>query len=115
MSTFRVERVEQLILQEVSALILREEIKDPRVSSMVLVRGVSLSRDLKHATVRMSGYVSAEELDGAVEGLNHGAGFIQGRIGKRLELRSTPRLRFVADHSIEEGFRVTETIRNLDS
>lgn len=115
MAKFRQERVEQLILQEVSALILREEIKDPRVSSMVLVRSVSLSKDLRHATLRMSGYVEAEELEAAVEGLNHGAGFIQSRIGKRLELRATPKLRFVADHSIEEGFNVTETIRKLDS
>jgi ribosome-binding factor A len=115
MAKFRQERVEQLILQEVSALILREEIKDPRVTSMVLVRGVDLSKDLRHATLRMSGYVSEDALEAAVEGLNHGAGFIQARIGKRLELRSTPKLRFVADHSIEEGFNVTETIRKLDS
>jgi ribosome-binding factor A len=115
MAKYRVERVEQLILEEVSALILREEIKDPRVTSMVLVRGVKVSSDLRHATVRMSGYVTEEELEGAVEGLNHGAGFVQSRLAKHLKLRATPRLRFVADHSIEEGFRVTETLRNLDS
>ncbi len=115
MAKYRVQRVEQLILQEVSELILREEIKDPRVTTMVLVRQVEVSKDLHHATVRVSGYVSEEELNGAVEGLNHGAGFIQGRLGKRLQMRSTPRLRFVADHSIETGFNVTETIRNLDS
>ncbi|MFP3959513.1 MAG: 30S ribosome-binding factor RbfA [Spirochaetaceae bacterium] len=115
MSNFRVERLEQLILQKISALILRDEIKDPRVGSMVLVRAVKLSGDLKHATVRMSGYVSADALEGAVEGLNHGAGFIQSRLGRQLHLRSTPRLHFVADHSIEEGFNVTETIRKLDA
>ena len=115
MAKFRIERVEQLILEELSALILREEIKDPRVTSMALVREVKVSNDLRHATVRISGYLSEEELDGAVEGLNHGAGFIQSRLGKRIKLRSTPRLRFIADHSIEEGFKVTETIRNLES
>ncbi len=110
MANVRLKRVESLLREEIGSLILREEIKDPRVDTMVSVSGVSVSRDLEHARIRVSGFKQRQELESAVEGLNHAAGFIQGRIGRKLKLRATPRLNFVVDHSIEEGFEVNRAV-----
>lgn len=117
MPNVRLKRVESLLREEISSLILRNEIKDPRVDSMISVSGVSVSKDLAYAKVRVSGFKERGELESAVDGLNHAAGFIQSRIGRKLRLKETPRLTFLADHSIEEGIEVnrtiTESVRHL--
>ena len=110
MPNVRLKRVESLLREEISSLILRNEIKDPRVDSMVSVSGVSVSKDLEYAKVRVSGFKERGELESAVDGLNHAAGFIQSKLGRKLKFKSTPHLTFVADHSIEEGFEVNRTI-----
>jgi ribosome-binding factor A len=105
------ERIRSAVQEEIARLLVQDEIHDPRVSSLVLVRDVDVSKDLQHARVHVSGYISERKLTRAVEGLNHAAGFIQGKLASRLKMKSTPRLLFLADHSIEHGFEVTERIR----
>lgn len=114
MPEIRVKRMESLLREEISSLILKGEIKDPRVDTMLSVSGVSVSRDLVYAKVRISGFKDREELDKAVEGLNHAAGFIQQRLGRSLHVRHTPRVTFLADHSIEQGFDVNQSLGELN-
>jgi ribosome-binding factor A len=71
---------------------------------------VSVSKDLAYAKVRVSGFKERNELESAVTALNHASGFIQGRLGRKLKFRETPKLTFLSDHSIEEGFEVNRTI-----
>lgn len=113
MTNFRMERIRSAVLEEIGRLLVQEEIHDPRVTSMVLVRDVDVSKDLQHAKVHVSGYISERKLNRAVEGLNHAAGFIQAKLAARLRMKSTPKLVFFADHSIEHGFEVTEAIRSV--
>jgi ribosome-binding factor A len=81
----------------------------------VSITAVTVSKDLAYAKV----YVSSFEGEGhkkpgaAVNGLNHAAGYIQGVIGKRIRLRNTPRLTFIADHGIEDGFHINEKIKEV--
>ena len=110
MANIRLRRVESLLREEISSLILRHEIKDPRVDSMLSVTGVEVSRDFAYAKVRVSSFKEHGTLESAVAGLNSAAGFIQSRLGKRLSFKSTPVLTFLADHSIQEGFEVNQTI-----
>jgi len=114
MASIREQRMESLLRDHISSLILRNEIKDPRVDTMVSVSGVAVSSDLAYATVRISGFKERSHLDAAVEGLNSASGFIQQKLGKVLHARHTPRLTFVADHSIEDGFSVNRRIGDLD-
>lgn len=111
MESHRMQRVGNLLRNEISAMIAREEIKDPRVSTLVTVTHVTVSKDLSYAKVFVSSVQGPEKLSEAVRGLNHAAGFIQGCVGKRIRLRSTPKLSFIEDHSIDEGFRVLQKIK----
>lgn len=113
MVNVRAKRMESLLREEISSLILRNEIKDPRVDTMVSISGVTVSKDLVYAKVRVSGFKERSKLDEAVLGLNHAAGFIQRKLGKALHVRHTPRLSFLADHSIEEGFEINQNIGEL--
>jgi len=113
MSKFRLQRVESLVKEELGALILRGEVKDPRVDELVVISGVTVSKDLEYAKVRVSGFLPHQRLQKAVDGLNHAAGFIQARLGKRLKFRATPKLTFLVDHSIEEGFEITQSMKDI--
>lgn len=104
-------RLAHQIQIELSGLLMKGEIKDHRVDSLVSFSYVKLAKDGSTARVGVSGFKTRAGIDRAVEGLTSAAGYLQGRIGKAIRLRSTPRLHFVADHSIEEG---QEVLRTLD-
>ena len=115
MAGFRLERAANLIRQEVSQLITQGSVKDPRVNSLIVVNRVEVSRDFDFARIYVSGYLESQELDRCVEGLNSASGFIQSKLAKRFNFRNTPKLRFLADHSIEEGFEITQRLKHLES
>ncbi len=111
MDSHRLARVGNLLRNEISSMIIKNEIKDPRVSSFVTITHVQVSKDLAYAKIYVSSVEGPEQLTSAVAGLNHASGFIQGCIGKRIRLRFTPRLTFIEDHSIDEGFQVLQKIK----
>ncbi len=115
MGEFRLQRIEHALRNEISAMIMGDEIKDPRVSSFVSITGVKVSKDLSHARIHVSSFQSHSKVANSVDALNHAAGFIQSRLSKRLHLRVTPQLAFVADRSIEEGFEITHKLSELSS
>ncbi|TFG85152.1 MAG: 30S ribosome-binding factor RbfA [Spirochaetales bacterium] len=113
MERIRQQRVEEQIRIEVSQLILRGEIKDPRVDSFLSITRVDVARDGSHAKVFVSTFREGDALTEGVAGLNHAAGFIQGSISKRIRIRLTPRLVFCPDPGIKEGFEMGEKIKGL--
>lgn len=114
MGEFRLQRIERLLQEQISSMILTDEVKDPRVSSFVSVTKVEVSKDLVHAKVFVSSFESIGKLKGAVAALNHAAGFIQGRLSRRLKLRVTPKLRFVPDVSIRDGVEISHKIEEIN-
>lgn len=87
--------------------ILREaEISDPALEGVsVTVTEVRMSPDLRHATafVEPLGGGHASEV---VEGLNRHAKFLRGRLGRSIELKFTPDLKFLHDESFNEAARM---------
>jgi len=71
----------------------------------VTVTEVRLSPDLKHATcfVEPLGGVHAPEV---VEALNRHSKFLRGRLGREIDMKFTPDLRFVHDESFDEAARM---------
>ncbi|HUW41579.1 MAG TPA: 30S ribosome-binding factor RbfA [Rectinemataceae bacterium] len=123
MDEIRRRRVEEELRDMIAALIMGGEIKDPRVGPFVSVTRVEVARDLSAARVFVSAFAggenaggtepASETLDSTVAGLQHAAGFIQAQLGKRLKTRLTPRLHFIPDRGIKEGFELTERIKEL--
>jgi ribosome-binding factor A len=113
MSEVRLKKVESLLRAEISFLISRGVIKDPRVPRLATVNAVEVSRDLQRAKVFVSFFGTEEERKACVEALNHAAGFIHRKLGESLHLRTIPRPVFVEDVSIERGVRITRKIRDL--
>lgn len=114
MGEFRLQRVEKLLREEIGLMILTDEVRDPRVNSFVTVTDVQVSKDLRYAKVYVSSFQSAEHLRESVSALNHAAGFVQGRIGRKLKLRETPRLTFLPDASIRRGVEISHKIEDIN-
>lgn len=90
---------------------ISNRLSDPRVSPFASVTRVQVTGDLRHATVYVSVVGTESEERKTLAGLEHARGFIQGRLGKRLNTRHCPTLQFRLDRSIKTG---TETIRLID-
>ncbi|MCK5250082.1 MAG: 30S ribosome-binding factor RbfA [Spirochaetaceae bacterium] len=110
MNEIRLKRVESLIREKVSSLIMLGEVKDPRVDTSVTLTRVRSAKDLASARIWVSSFGGEEATRRAVKGLNNAAGFIQLRIGREIHMRNTPKLYFTADNSIREGLAVNRLI-----
>lgn len=113
MDELRRKRVEETLRTEVSALLMRGDIKDPRVDTFLSITRVEVARDGSHAKLHVSTFKEGGALEEGVAGLNNAAGFIQSGISKRLRIRLTPKLVFVPDTGIKDGFEMGEKIKGL--
>jgi ribosome-binding factor A len=104
----RSQRLSAQILRTLSEL-LRFETKDPSLSTMSLT-AVDLSRDLGVAKVYYSLLNPDDDPQPVQEGLQRASGFLRGRLGKSLDIRHVPELRFVHDDSIAHGVEMSRLI-----
>jgi len=106
----RIRRVNEAVKQVLSEAI--PSLKDPRIG-FVTVTTVETTTDLDHAKVWVSVFGGENQRKKTLEALDGAAGVLQGRIGKELGLRRTPRLEFVYDRAVEQGVRMTRLIDEL--
>jgi ribosome-binding factor A len=106
-----------LVRQEVGRLLI-EQLRDPRLGSLVTISHVDVSSDLQHATVRVTVLGDEAHQREAMDGLTAAAGYVRRELGRRLQLKRTPELRFVLDEAIREGDQVLallDTIRDEET
>lgn len=113
MKDVRKAKVESLIQQELSTLIMQGDIKDPRVNTFLSIKEVRVSPDLSLAKVYMSSFETPAKLEKAVEALNHASGYIQHQMKKRLVMRIIPRVAFFMDTTLAEAFELNKKIDQL--
>ena len=114
MANQRGEKVGRLLREVLGEMIVGGVLGDPRIDPLVNLTRVEVSRDLKYATVFVSHYDDKRVTGPATDALNHAAGYLQSELARRIRLRETPRLRFQADSSVADGFRVVQKIRELN-
>lgn len=111
--SLRTTRVNELLREEISELILRE-VKDPRVSrGMITVTEVQVSPDLRRATVFVSHLGTEAERKDALLGLQRSAPFMHRELMHRLKMRTVPEFVFKFDPSIERGARLADLIHQV--
>ena len=104
----RTRRVAEQLQQEL-AILIQQEIMDPRVG-MTTVSAVEVSKDFAHAKVYITALNKEQTHEQTIDALQHAAGFLQHELGKRLKLRTIPRLKFAYDESIERGTNLSALI-----
>jgi ribosome-binding factor A len=108
----RPDRVAEAI-REAVAMFLAEGVKDPRVTGLVTVTGVEVTRDLRHAKVHVSILGTESEKTSTMEGLQSVAGYLRAKLGRTLRLRVTPELDFKYDASIAHAARIDSLLEQI--
>jgi ribosome-binding factor A len=100
-------RAGELVRHALVEILREEEIADEDLAqASVTVSEVRMSPDLKHAVcfVEPLGGAHAPEV---VAALNRHAKLLRGRLGRSVELKFTPDLKFLHDESFDEAARMT--------
>ena len=97
-------------IQRELAEVIRTELRDPRVTTMVTLTGVEMSRDQSHAKVFFTVLGAESAARDAAEGLQRAAGFLRSSLAQRLTTRKVPELHFEYDESVERGMRLSKLI-----
>ena len=108
----RLRRVEELLKRELGESIRRELSIDQ--AGVVSVTRVGVSSDLRTAAVFVGVIGSAEQKAEAIKQLRKKRKRLQGELARQVVLKYTPKLKFFADDSVEEGDRVLSIIAQIE-
>jgi ribosome-binding factor A len=106
----RPERVAEMVLRELSSMLLRD-LKDPRLRGITLT-AVRMTDDLRHGKVFFSHLEGQARAAEAIAGFRSAVGFIRRQVGRTLGLRYTPELEFVFDPGPEQATRIDVLLRD---
>jgi len=106
----RIQRVNELIKEEVSQLLLKEVDFPEKI--LATVTRVETSVDLKQAKVYIS-VIPEEEISKVIKILNNKIYDIQQKLNKRLTMRIVPRIKFVEEKKTAEAARIEELLEKI--
>lgn len=99
-------RAGELIRHALAEVLREEELQDEAMAGVsVTVTEARMSPDLRHATVFVEP-LGGGHADEVVAALNRHAKFLRGRVGRLIDLKFTPDLRFLHDESFNEASRM---------
>jgi ribosome-binding factor A len=107
----RLDRVNQLVREEISYL-LQRELKDPRLG-FVTVTEVDVAKDLRTAKVYVSVLGTEAEWQASLDALRSARGFIRNWLAPRLRLRAVPDLTFLPDRSMAHAAHIQSVLERL--
>jgi ribosome-binding factor A len=109
----RIERVNELLREELAQIIARE-LKTP-LQAMASITEIDTTSDFKTAKVFISMLGSDDECQQTIAALRKAAGFLRHMLAERISLRYTPELVFERDDSIERGARILGILRQIET
>ncbi len=110
--TRRMQRVNELLRQEIS-LVVQRQLKDPRTKSFISIVKVETSPDLTNAKVFVSVLGQYKEKIQALAGLTSASRFIRKAIADVVSLRHVPNLEFKLEDPLEKGAMVLQVMNTL--
>lgn len=111
MGSVRIGRVNDELMRVLSELI--RTVRDPRVSGLVSIVRVETASDLGSARVFVSVLGDEKKAKDCIKGLVSASGYLRREAARKLSLRYTPELTFIADDSIVTGTHIMELIDNV--
>lgn len=107
----RIDRVNELIREEISYL-LQRELKDPGLG-FVTVTEVDVAKDLRTGKVYVSVLGSESQWTVSLAALQRARGFIRNWLLPRLRLRAVPHLTFLPDRSMAHAAHIQTLLERL--
>ncbi len=109
--TERTRRVSELIRREIADILMRDV--DHAGLGLVSLTAVTVSRDLRNATVFFTTLDGDEAAVEVGRELNELKGFIRKQLGRRVRLKRLPDLVFRFDDSISRGMALSRLIESV--
>ncbi len=100
-STLRMKRINDR-MKEILSTVLLGKIEDPRLAGVV-VTDVKVDRELDYANIYVSALEGQERAEEVLNALQRARGFLRYEISQEVDLRVTPRLRFLLGSYPREG------------
>lgn len=107
-------RAGELIRHALSEILQREPLRDPALAGVsITVSEVRVTPDLKQASVYAVPLGGGAE-DETVKALNRVAPYLRGLLGKKIELKFTPELKFRCDETFAEAQKIDALLARPD-
>lgn len=108
----RTDRVEEEIKKVVGKLI-DQDLKDPRLTGLISVTRVNVTRDLKICKIFVS-MLATKDKEKAMAALKSASGIVRKAIGENIRMHFTPEVIFEFDDSLEYGAHIQNVINELN-
>lgn len=112
MAKYRGNRINEEMRKEISSII-QNDIRDPRLTAMISVTKVDVTKDLRYAKVYISLFGNEDSKKGTLDALKSSSGFIRREIGHRINLRYTPEIIIELDNTIEHGMHIDSLLQQI--
>lgn len=100
-------------IHEVVSQLLVKKVKDPRVA-LCTITHVRMTPDLKMARIYFSVIDEIQDWHKTLKGLNSAKGYIRRELGKRIILKTTPKIEFIHDDTFEEMDRINDLLKRVN-
>ena len=105
-------RVSDLLVKEISEMLVRGKIKDPRVSS-ASITAARVTDDMGYAKVFFTSFDERSDPREMLEGLRNATGYIRSALSRKLRMKKIPSIEFEYDVLVERRARIDELIKDL--
>ncbi len=103
-------RAGELIRHALADILQRKELHDRDLAGIdITVTEVRASPDLKSARVFVAPLAHGDT-EKVAKAMNRCAGFLRGRLGREIEMKNTPELRFEADDRFDQASRIDDLL-----
>ncbi len=99
-------------IREVVSMAILTELRDPRIAN-VTVTYVEVSGDMRQAKIHVSIMSDEKNQELCMHGLRSATGFLQQKVGDRIDTRYTPRLKFVLDEGIKKSVEISRILGEI--
>ncbi len=108
----RTQRVAELIRHAAAELLARGGVTDPVLETHIItVPEVRMSPDLKLATIFIMP-LGGKDIEAVLAALTKHKKFIRGEIARRINMKFSPNVRFLADESFDKGAYIDRLLKS---
>jgi ribosome-binding factor A len=106
----RIERLQEELRHAVSSIV--HQLRDSRIGFITITR-VSVTPDLKVATIYFTSLNSQADLKETLKGLDSAKGFVRRLVAEKVRMKFVPQIRFMYDDSQLKYDKITEIIDRI--
>ena len=111
-SKLRLTRIGDRFRQELSEMLVKQEIHDPRLYGVTITE-VKVDRELAFASIYVSAIEGNERSKEILKGFDSASSYIRKMLSDRIDLRSFPKLRFFWDPTPERVDRIEKLFSQI--